>query len=397
MTRILMVAGKGGVGKTTVSTATALAAAKKGHRTLVLSFDLAHSLRDSFDLGDDLIVPGGEPVTVRERLDLQEIDVQQEMLRDWKELYQYSASLMMGGGLDKVTAEEVAIVPGMEDIVALIRLNEYLAQNKYDVIVLDSPPTGEALRFVSITATLEWYARKRLKVDQRISKVVRPLTRLHGSLAAFLPDDTYFDALHRLFERLEGVEDKLKDPTVTSLILVASPDKMVVRETQRAFMYFSMYGMTVGAVVVNRVLPDNVAYFHEWAQSQSTFLQFVRDYFAPIPVNPVPLMPKEVVGLQRLEEFAGVLYGAQDPVALESRGPAYGFSKRDDGRYQLQIKMPFAMKDKIEMTRSREDLVIRIGTFKRNILLPRAIAALPTAGARMEGDKLVVEFGSPAT
>jgi arsenite-transporting ATPase len=126
-------------------------------------------------------------------------------------------------------------------------------------------------------------------------------------------------------------------------------------------------------------------------------MQFVKDYFAPIPVKPVPLMSKEVVGLERLDEFAHILYGAEDPAELQNRGPAYGFSKRDDGKYQLEIRMPFALKNKIEMTRTREDLVIRIGTFKRNILLPRAIAALPTAGARMDGDKLVVEFASPAT
>jgi arsenite-transporting ATPase len=394
MSKVLMVAGKGGVGKTTVSAATGVAAAKKGHRTLILSFDLAHSLRDSFDLGEALIVIGGAPVTVRENLDIQEIDVQEELTRDWVDLYRYSASLMAGGGLDNVTAEEIAIVPGMEDIVALIRLNQCLEEDKYDVIVLDSPPTGEALRFVSITSTLEWYVRRRLKVDQRISSIMRPLAKLNSSLGTYLPDDSYFSALHRLFEKLEGIEDKLKDSKTTSIILVTNPEKMVVRETQRAFMYFCMYGMTVGSVVVNKMLPDAVSYFKDWADSQKGFLKLVISYFAPTPVRQIPLLSGEVMGIERLEEFARILYGDDDPTAIQMQRPAYGFRKIAEAHYRLEIPMPFAPKDHIDMTRKREDLVIRIGTFKRNILLPRIIAALPTAGARMEDGKLVVEFGN---
>jgi arsenite-transporting ATPase len=393
LTRIVMVSGKGGVGKTTVAAATGLAASRRGHRTLILSFDLAHSLSDSFDLRESLFGKDkGETVRVADRLDIQEIDVQEELERDWSEIYRYGASLMTGGGLEGVVAEEMAIMPGLEDVVALIRLNHYLATGEYDLIVLDSPPTAEALRFVSITSSLGWYARKRLSMDRRISGLLRPMGRLSEAMNLNLPDDSYFGALQRLFQKLEGVEEKLRDPRVTTVRLVTNPEKMVVRETQRAFMYFCLYGMTVDAVVVNRILPRSEGYFREWAESQETFTRQIEEYFDPVPVTRLPLLSHEVVGTAHLDEFARLLYGERDAAALFLQAPPYGFIKTTMGDYRLEIPLPFAEKGEIDVSRQREDLVVRIGTFKRNILLPRMIAPLEASNARMEDGKLIIEF-----
>ncbi len=394
MARIILISGTGGVGKTTVAAATGLAAAKRGHRTLVLSFDLAHSLSDSFDLDDSLFMRHqGLPVEVAERLEMQEIDIQEEMERHWSEVYRYSASLMMGGGLDEVVAEEVAIMPGMEDIVALLRLNQAVAEQTYDVIVLDCPPTSEALRFLSFSSTVDWYARKRLKTDRQLLKLARPLTKVLGeSTQEMIPTDAYFAAVQGLFNNLEGVDQLLRDPGVTSVRLVTNPEKMVVRETQRAFMYFCMYGMTTDAVIINRLLPVNDGYFAQRAQAQADYAENIRDYFDPVPVSTLPYFAEEVVGLAPLEAFAQALYDGRDAAEFFMEMPSYGFSKEADQQYRLEIRLPFVPKDQVELSRNGEDMVIRIGTFKRNILLPRAIVPLRTASTAMNGDTLVVRF-----
>jgi arsenite-transporting ATPase len=389
-----MVSGKGGVGKTTVAAATGFACARAGQRTLVMSFDLAHSLLDSLDIDDALFSSHrGEPVNVSPNLDIQEIDVQEELQRDWHGFYQYGATLMTHGGLDDVLAEEIAMMPGLDDIVALIRVNRHMAAGTYDVIVLDSPPTGEALRFVGITSTLEWYARKRLKTDQKISKLLRPVSQLM-SLSLMLPDQAYFDSMKKLFEALEGVDAMLRDPSITTVRLVTNADKMVVRETQRAYMYFSMYGMTTDSIVINQLLPANVGeYFADLVTSQQQHAEFITQYFQPARVAAIPYLQHEVRGLSRLAEFADILFaGAASPSEAFINTPPYSFEKLGDRRYVLQIKLPFVEKDKLIINRKGADLIVRLGTFKRNILLPRAVSTLQTGLARIDGDELKIHF-----
>ena len=394
MNRIILVAGKGGVGKTTVAAATGLSAARKGLRTLVLSFDLAHSLADSFDQDESLFSESkGLPVEVAENLSIQEIDVQEELERNWKEIYRFSAALMVGGGLQEILADEVAIMPGMEDIVALMRLNEYVRKDEYDVIVLDCPPTSEALRFVSISTALDWYVRKRLKTDRRLAKLARPLVHLvsdQGSL--FIPDDEYFDTLENIFERLKGIDVLLRDASIATVRLVTNAEKMVIRETQRAFMYFCMYGMTIDAVVINKIMPVEAGYFGEWARTQREYVQGIASHFDPVPVSQLPMFQNEVCGIKRLETFAQHLFGDTDAARVMVKAPPLGFRKLSNDAYNLEVAMPFAPKEQINVLRQNEDLILRIGTFKRNILLPRAIQPLDTAGAAMNGTKLVVKF-----
>lgn len=393
MARIIMVSGKGGVGKTTVSAATGLACARSGLRTLVLSLDTAHSLRDSLNLDEQLFSDHeGEPVNVVENFDVQEIDLQEELQRDWKGFYQYGASLMINGGLNDVLAEEVAMMPGLDDIVALIRVNRHLKRGTYDVIILDAPPTGEALRFVSITSTVEWYVRKRLHMDRRVTKLIRPMSKM-ASMNLFLPDDGYFDAMKGLFEALEGIEDILRNPDITTVRLVTNADKMVVRETQRAYMYFSMYGMTTDSIIVNRLLPDEEdSYFGAWAKSQQKYADYIDSYFQPVPVSRIRYLQREVCGLERLDEFSALLFPNGSPARVMVDGPSYGFNKLSDDHYTLQLRMPFVQKEKLDINRTRSDLVVRLGNFKRNILLPRAIAALDTGRASVDNNVLTIHF-----
>ena len=268
--RIIFYAGKGGVGKTTVSAATGLRCAELGHKTLIMSLDVAHSLADVFDLGSGLMDQGGgRPVEVAPRLWIQEIDLQKEIEANWGDIHMYITTILNTSGLDEVLAEELAILPGMEEISLLLHINRYRRSKRYDVILLDCAPTGEALRFISMPTSLEWYMKKVFKLERSLFKVSRPLLKSVSPVP--LPDDTYFQNLERLYGRLEGVDALLHDPQVTTVRLVTNPEKIVIRETQRAFMYFCLYGLCMDGVVVNRVLPPSAGddFFRDWRELQA--------------------------------------------------------------------------------------------------------------------------------
>lgn len=390
--RVILISGKGGVGKTTVAAATAIAAARRGHRTLVMSFDLAHSLSDSFDLDRGLFAHHqGLPVKVLDKLDMQEIDVHEEIGRQWGEINQYMAALFSSAGLDGVVAEEVAVMPGMEDLVALITVNQHHKGGHYDLIVVDCPPTSESLRFVNLMTTIDWYVRKRFNFDRALAKVARPLTNRFTELN--LPDDGYFAQLKDSFERMAGVDELLRNPEITTVRLVTNAEKMVVRETQRAYTYFCMYGMTTDRVVINRLISSNEGYFSRWAETHAAYAEQIEDYFEPVPVSRLPMFADEVVGVERLEELAAALFNGGDPAAGTMREPPFCFEKTEDG-YRLSMSLPFVEKREIDLSRGDFDLTIRIGTFKRHVALPRSLIQLGIAEARMEGSRLNVDFAA---
>jgi arsenite-transporting ATPase len=390
MSRIILVSGKGGVGKTTVAAATALASARKGKRTLVFSLDLAHSLSDSFDLDRGLFDQNkGLPHRVADNLDVQEIDIQEEIERHWGEIYRYTAMLFTSAGVSDIVAEEVAIVPGMDDVISLMYINQYLKEGTYDSIVVDCPPTSESLRFVGINATLDWYIKKRFKLDRSLLKVARPIaTRLTDMP---IPEDSYFESLKLLFDRLDGIDRILVDPTITTVRLVTNAEKMVIRETQRAYMYFNLYGVTTDQVIVNRLMPAQKGYFSRWAETQKGYAEEIDEFFQPVPTAKLPMFEHEIIGLDRLEQIAQALYGEEDPNRFYLEAPPYEFSKKD-GVYQLRLRLPFVGKGDVDVSRFGEDVVVRIGSFKRHIPLPRSVARLVTAGASLDQEQLVITF-----
>src|SRR5512143_2583808 len=252
--RILLYTGKGGVGKTTVAAATGIALAARGKKTLVMSVDPAHSLADSFDLPLSLAdKQRGAPSQVGENLFIQELDITEEIGRHWKDISGYITTLLAVTGIEEVLAEELAIFPGMEEVSALLYVNRYARDGTYDILILDCAPTGESLRFVSLPPTLDWYMKKLFRIERSLLRVARPVAEKVTDLP--LPPDRYFDNVESLAQKLDGVDELLKNPKVTPVRLVTNAEKIVIRETQRAFMYFGLYGFTVDAVVVNRLLP----------------------------------------------------------------------------------------------------------------------------------------------
>jgi arsenite-transporting ATPase len=390
MTRIIFISGKGGVGKTTVASATALAAARRGYRTLVMSLDIAHSLSDSFDLGRRLFDQNkGRPLNVAPKLDLQEIDVTREIAGHWSEVHRYFAEILASTGLDDVLAEEVAILPGTEDIVALMYIKHYVDSGTYDVIVLDAPPTGESLRFVGLHMTARWYMRKRFNLDRNLARVARPLLGRVSDVQ--IPSDELFAGIKQAFKQLEGVDALLTDPAITTVRLVTNAEKMVVRESQRAYMYFSLYGMTTDRVIVNRLLPASDGYFADWVAAQSRYVDEIRDYFQPVPISTIPMFPQEVIGRARLEQVADELYQNDDPTCIYISEPSYEFRKKD-GNYSLQLSLPFAAVGEVQLTQAEGEIVIRVGSFKRHVPMPRSMQPLRADGALLREGKLTIQF-----
>src|SRR5271166_6235921 len=303
--RILLFSGKGGVGKTSLAAATGVQLARLGYRTLVMSVDPAHSLADAFDFETSLFhEKTGDPYPISDKLAIHEVNIQKEIKRHWREISSYVISVLRTTGINDVEAEELAILPGMEELSAMMYVNQFRREERYDVIVLDCAPTAESMRFVSMPTTLDWYMKHIFPFQRGLLKAVRPLANRVSPVE--LPTDNYFANIAELFGKLDGIPELLEDPRVTSVRLVTNPEKMVLRETQRAFVYFSLHGLTVDGIIVNRVLPLTVtdAYFQEWQLSQARIMEEIDAYFAPVPVKRVPLFTHEVLGPERLEELS---------------------------------------------------------------------------------------------
>ena len=391
--RILLFSGKGGVGKTSLAVATGLELSRLGYRTLVMSVDPAHSLADAFDLETDLFHgKTGDPYPISDRLAIHEVNIQKEIKRHWKEISSYVVSVLRTTGISDVEAEELAILPGMEELSAMMWVNQFRREQLYDVIVLDCAPTAESMRFVSMPTTLEWYMKHIFPFQRGIIRAVRPIANRVSPVE--LPTEGYFSNIQQLFAKLDGIAELLEDPAQTSVRLVTNPERMVLRETQRAFVYFSLHGLTVDSIIVNRVLPQAVtdAWFEEWRASQARVLEEIDAYFAPVEVTRVPLFTHEVLGRERLEELARALYAAgEDPARVVRTEAPYTFTKQD-GHYEVKLRLPFAAKGEVGLFKKGDELVVEIGTLRRHIGLPTSMAGLSPARARLENRILTVEM-----
>jgi arsenite/tail-anchored protein-transporting ATPase len=384
--RVILYTGKGGVGKTSVSAATALRAAHLGYRTLVMSTDAAHSLGDSFDMP-----LGGEPVAIVDNLWGQELDVFREIDRHWGTLQDWLKVLMAWRGLDEVVAEEMAVLPGMEELAGLLHLINYYDQGEYDVIVVDCAPTGETLRLLSFPDVARWWMHRIFPLERVAARIARPVLRRVTDLP--LPDDEVFSAVKELFAKLEDMRGILTDPATSSVRLVLNPERMVIKEAQRTFTYLNLYGYATDLVVCNRVIPEAVSdsYFKAWKETQERHYQQVEEAFAPLPILKAPLMEQEVLGLAMLERFGDAVYGTLDPTAVLHEGQIHQI-RQEDSQYVLTLTVPFVTREEISLSQVGDELVVQVGNFKRNIILPRALAGMESRGAKLEGERLSIRF-----
>jgi arsenite-transporting ATPase len=387
VTRILLFTGKGGVGKTTIAAATAARSARSGLRTLVLSTDPAHSLADA------LAVPlDAEPREVTDRLFAQQLDATARFEEIWGEVQRYLVAVMDWAGVEGIEAEELSIIPGLDEIFSLTDIKTFASSGAWDVLVVDCAPTADTIRLLSLPDVLSWYMDRVFPVGRTVTRLVRPLVSAMSSIP--VAGDDVFAATRRFYDRLEGVRGLLTDADRSSVRLVVTPERLVIAEARRTATYLSLFGYRVDAVIANRLLPEQVTdpWFKSWKEAQAEHLDAIEDGFAPVPVLRVGLAPDELVGVPALEGFADELYGDLDalqilhrdePLRVDRQGPAY----------VLRLALPFAERDELELGRHHDDLLVRVGPYRRSLRLPDSLARRPVAGARLVSGALEVTFG----
>ena len=385
--RVLLFTGKGGVGKTTIAAATAVRAADAGLRTLVMSTDPAHSLGDSFD--EEI---GSNPTLIAERLWAQQIDAQERLEDNWREIQDYMIQLMNWAGTETIQAEELTVLPGLDEIFALIDVKTHVESGAYDVLIVDCAPTAETLRLLSLPDVMQWYIERIFPVERRIVKTVRPLVSRVTSLP--IAGDRVFDAVERLHRNLDAVKKILTDEATSSVRLVVNPEKMVIAEARRTYTYLGLFGYRVDAVVVNRVLPPDVTdpYFGKWKDIQAEHLSTVHESFEPVPILTSRLFDREMIGVGLLEEMATEIYGELDAADILYRDDPIRVRKRGTG-YVLVMRLPFASREDMDIHRRGEELFIRVGAYKRNLILPQSLKRMSVREANFAGDHLEILFG----
>ena len=392
--RTILYTGKGGVGKTSVAAATALKAAKAGKKVLVMSTDPAHSLSDAFDAE-----VGSEPKEMATNLFAQEMDQGRMLEEYWAEIGEYLTTFYEWQGTDSLAAEELATLPGMDELFGLLMVRRHHQEALYDALILDAAPTGETLRLLSLPDQIGWYVEKIFPVQRRAAKFVRPFAR-RARINALppLPEDDFFGALQRFYEAVVDVGDILTDALSASVRLVVNAEKMVIAEARRAYTYLNLYDYKVDAIVVNRLLPEEVSdpYFEKWREAQGRHLAAIEDSFSPIPIFEARLFDREMYGLEALGALAEDVFGVEDPLRLHFRGAAHELVKRNGG-YEVVLNLPLVEKGSVELSKKGSELLVRIGGYKRNVLLPDSMARYKAAGARIEGDKLRVKLSDDSS
>ncbi len=384
--RIILYLGKGGVGKTTVSAATAVRSAMMGKRTLVVSTDLAHSLADC--LNTPLT---SEPKELAPNLWAQEVNALDEMRRGWGKLQDSMSKILRKRGIDSVMAEELALIPGMDEIVSLINIYRNAREGNFDVVVIDAAPTGETVRLLSMPDTFQWYAGRLMNLQSGTLNLARPLIK------AFLPSAEILDSVQALSERVKVLREALTDPTISSYRPVVNPERMVIKEALRAETYLALFGYPIDAVICNRVLaPGNYqdTFMQEMYTNQEKLRQQIHATFAPLPIFEAPYYSREILGIEQLGKLGDIIFGAQDPTQVFYKGQIQEIIHIGN-TYILRLPLPHVEMDKVLMTKKGDEMIVEIGNFKRDITLPAILANHEATVARFVNKSLEIHFTVP--
>ncbi|MEU4231543.1 ArsA family ATPase [Nonomuraea sp. NPDC026600] len=375
--RVLLFTGKGGVGKTTAAAATATLAAKRGLKTLIVSTDTAHSLADALGVEPGEIAPG---------LHLHQVDTQKTLERHWGELQEYARGVLTELGLDEITSEEITILPGAEEIIALLELREHAREGRWDVIVVDCAPTAETLRLLALPEALDWHMTRLMPVGRKIMKIVSPFVRSVAHVSA--PGEEVMSAGERLHRGLLEVRELLTGEHA-SVRLVLTPESVVLAEARRTLTSLNLYGYRVDAVIANRVFPAEGAdeWRAQWVAAQSKLLAEAEESFAPLPIHVVPYLPTEPVGKDALAEVGAAMYGEVDPFADPGVEPPLRLSADE-----LTLALPGADRADVDLARKGDELIITAGPYRRILALPAALARRRISGAALRDGVLRVRF-----
>ena len=384
--RIILYLGKGGVGKTTIAAATAVRSAKMGKRTLVVSTDLAHSLADCLN-----IPLASYPKELSPNLWAQEVNVLDEMRRGWSKVQDAMSKVLRKQGLDEVMAEELALIPGMDEIVSLTNIYRNAREGNFEVVIIDAAPTGETVRLLSMPDTFQWYVGR--ITSSAALNLARPLIK------AVMPSAEIPDAVQLLSERVKTLREVLSNPDISSYRPVVNPERMVIKETLRAETYLALFGYPIDAVICNRVIPPGNyqdTFMQELYQNQEKLRHQIHQTFAPLPIWEAPYYSHEILGISQLGKLAEVIFGEQDPTQVFYRGQIQEVTRQGDV-YVLRLPLPHVEMDKVLMTKKGDEMIIEIGNFKRDITLPSVLANQEATVARFVNKALEIHFTAPET
>ncbi len=383
--RIILYLGKGGVGKTTVAAATALRSAQLGYKTLVASTDIAHSLADSLD------VPlGDKPVKVTENLWAQEISAVADIHNYWDTLQTFASNIISSGGLNRVVADELSAIPGMDEIVSLLHINKQAKERNFDRVIIDAAPTGETIRLLTMPDTFRWYAGHVSRLERGVVRALAPFAgRFLKAPAEVL------EALSKLDAATAELRETLSDPEIASYRVVVIPEKMVMREAERAVSYLGLFNYPVDSVIINRILPemdDAGEFIRNRREIQAKYLEMIENNFRPLPLWYAPYYSNEVVGLDALSQLARDCFGESDPGQIFYRGVLQEIVEQENGRYRLRIPMPFVKSADVKLRKRGDEMFITIGNFKREMILPNVLAKMRAGSGRLVEGMLEIEF-----
>lgn len=388
--RIILFTGKGGVGKTTVAASTAVRMAAAGRKTLIMSTDPAHSLADSFGVG-----LGPEPTEVAANLWAEQIDPQKRLEENWREIQDHMVAVLNWAGLAEVESEELSVIPGLDELFSLADVKRHHDHDPYDVLVVDCAPTGETLRLLSLPDIIQWYMERIFPVERRVMAALRPVAKRLTSLP--LPEANVYSAVQRFYDKLDGVRAILTDPATTSVRLVVNPEKMVIAEAQRTFTYLNLFGYRVDAIITNRILPDEVTdpYFERWKELQAEHLTTIEESFSPVPLLRAHLRDRELSGVELLADLGDEVYKDLDPAGVLFDDEPMTITRRDDDSYVLSLKLPFTERRELELSRKADELFVKVGPYRRTVVLPQALSAREVTEASMRSERLEVTFVRP--
>jgi len=378
--RIILFTGKGGVGKTTLSAATGAYLSELGKKVLVVSVDPAHSLSDVLE--EDV---GPEPKKIINNFYAQEIDVYYSIEKFWGILKEYLKSLLKWQGIDEILAEEMSVLPGMEEVSSFLWINKHVEDKKFDVIIVDSAPTGETLRFLSLPDAASWWVTKILPLQRKLMKFVRPAARVVTDMP--LPEEETYDALEDLFRQVYNLYYLLQNQEVSSVRLVVNPEKMVIKETEKAFTYLHLFGFPVDGIFINRVAEKDSPFY----EIQRKYIERIIESFEPTPVFMIPQLYEEILGYEKLKEFGKKVYQNKNPAHIFYKDKPFEILEKN-GEYILKLALKEIPQEELEVYQKDEDLIIKIGNHKRHFFLPRVLLNKEIKGAVIKENFLEIGF-----
>lgn len=384
--RVILYTGKGGVGKTSIASATACKIAEEGKKVLIMSTDQAHSLGDSFD-----VKLSNEPIKVSENLYAMEIDSIIENERVWGNIKGYIEKLMILKSDKTIEAEELLVFPGFEELLSLIKIKEVYDEGVYDVLIVDCAPTGETMSLLKFPDLFKWWMEKFFPIKRKAAKFVRPV--VEATVKIPLPDDKVFDDIDKLYQKIDELHKLMLNKDVVSIRIVTTPEKIVVKEAKRSFSYLHLFDYNVDGVFINRIFSKESleGYFEKWANIQKNTIKDIEESFKGIPIFKLELMNHELRKYTHLKEAGDKLYGDFDPSNVLFNEKIFDV-KSEDGNHILEIKMPFIDKSELKVSQKEDEIIISIKNERRSFVLPTKLQSKEISSAKYDDGKLNIYF-----